>query len=196
MRPGYSGRAGRNRRAVQRAGRRRARAQTPEENAAFAALRRRSEAAEKEAQRLKSENDALLQKHAAPDEARRMRETAALRELDSLRRWRDEKIIEEDIAMIREAYPDFQAKSAADLPEQFLRIMATGHVDPLTAYDICTMQKTGCGRSAADPGAIENASAREKDYYTPEEVDRLTDRDFQSNPRLLDIVQRSMTKWR
>lgn len=126
-----------------------------------------------------------------------MRETAALRELDSLRRWRDEKIIEEDIAMIREAYPDFQAKSAADLPEQFLRIMATGHVDPLTAYDICTMQKNRVRKDPPpDPGAIENASAREKDYYTPEEVDRLTDRDFQSNPRLLDIVQRSMTKWR
>lgn len=106
-------------------------------------------------------------------------------------------MIEEDIARIREAYPDFQARSAADLPEQFVRIMATGHVDPLTAVrHFHHAEKPRAQGPAADPGAIDNASAREKDYYSPEEVDRLTEHDFQSNPRLLDIVQRSMTKWR
>lgn len=170
--------------------------QTPQENAAFAAMRREKEAAEKQARQLKSENEALLLERDAPPAADGG-QSAAMRELEQLRRWRDEKIIEEDIARIRDAYPDFSAKSAADLPQQFLRIMATGNVDALTAYDICVMQQRRVKKDPPpDPGALENSSTREKDYYTPEEVDRLTQRDFKNNPRLLEIVQRSMTKWR
>ncbi|EDS73002.1 hypothetical protein ANASTE_00717 [Anaerofustis stercorihominis DSM 17244] len=35
-----------------------------------------------------------------------------------------------------------------------------------------------------------------KDFYTPDEVDELTDEDFDKYPELLDIVNRSMEKWK
>ena len=50
-------------------------------------------------------------------------------------------MIEEDIARIREAYPGLPGQGAADLPRTFGAHHGDGHVDPLTAYDIFTMQK-------------------------------------------------------
>ncbi|MEG0570902.1 MAG: hypothetical protein RR497_04570 [Oscillospiraceae bacterium] len=43
-------------------------------------------------------------------------------------------------------------------------------------------------------GAVNELSDVQKDFYTPEEVDKLTDRDL-SNPKIMKRVQYSMTKW-
>ena len=42
---------------------------------------------------------------------------------------------------------------------------------------------------------MNTSTPKEKDYYSPEEVDRLSEKDLE-NPRVMEAVQRSMTKWR
>lgn len=48
----------------------------------------------------------------------------------------------------------------------------------------------------ASPGSVRDTQVQEeKDFYTPEEVDALTDADYDKNPKLIDIVKKSMLKW-
>lgn len=48
----------------------------------------------------------------------------------------------------------------------------------------------------ASPGSVRDTQVqKEKDFYTPEEVDALTDADYDKNPKLIDIVKNSMLKW-
>lgn len=48
----------------------------------------------------------------------------------------------------------------------------------------------------ASPGSVRDTQVqKEKDFYTPEEVDALTDADYDKNPKLIDIVKKSMLKW-
>lgn len=151
-------------------------------NAAFAAMRRAKESAEKQVK-------ALSEEHA---------DTEALRaERDQLREFHDRTVVEKDIAEVRRVYPDFKAEGLAELPEEFIRIMATGLVDPVTAYEV--MRANEARRNPAPPpetGRIRNEDAAPKEFYSPEEVDRLTGADFKRDKNLLRIVQKSMTKWR
>ena len=39
------------------------------------------------------------------------------------------------------------------------------------------------------------ASVKEKDFYTPEEVDKLNQNDL-DNPKVWEVVRKSMTKWK
>lgn len=48
----------------------------------------------------------------------------------------------------------------------------------------------------ASPGSVRDTQVqKEKDFYTPEEVDALTDADYDKNPKLIDIVKKSMLEW-
>lgn len=48
----------------------------------------------------------------------------------------------------------------------------------------------------ASPGSVKDTKVqKEKDFYTPEEVDSLTESDYDKNPKLIDIVKKSMLKW-
>lgn len=48
----------------------------------------------------------------------------------------------------------------------------------------------------ASPGSVRDTQIqKEKDFYTPEEVDALTDADYDKNPKLIDIVKKSMLEW-
>ena len=49
----------------------------------------------------------------------------------------------------------------------------------------------------ASPGSARDVqSKKEKDFYTSEEVDSLTEADYDKNPKLIDIVRDSMLKWK
>ncbi len=156
--------------------------QTPQENAAFAAMRRAKERAEQELGDLKAERE---------------RWQAGQEELKALRAARDRATVEKDIAAIREVYPDFAATGIDDLPRDFVHIMATGRVDALTAYEILNAKK---GRNTPTPppapDAVNTDGNGVQEFYTPAQVDRLTDRDFKKDPGLLKRIQRSMTKWK
>lgn len=48
-----------------------------------------------------------------------------------------------------------------------------------------------------NPGSMKNQPTPNdvKDYYTPEEASKFTRKDFAKNPKLLEAIERSMTKW-
>lgn len=156
--------------------------QTPQENAAFAAMRRAKEKAEQELGALRTERESWQ---------------AGQEELKALRAARDRATVEQDIAAIKQVYPDFAANGIEDLPRDFIHIMATGRVDALTAYEILrakTARNTPTPPPA--PGAVNNDGNGVQEFFTPAQVDRLTDRDFKKDPGLLKRIQKSMTKWK
>lgn len=107
-----------------------------------------------------------------------------------------ETIFEKDLRKIKEVYPDLEAKSINDLGDEFKKIMATGLVDAVGAYEI--MQKTKERTTKKAPpvtSAVNQSETKEKSYYTPAEVDKLTAKDY-DNPKIMQIVRESMTKWK
>ena len=156
--------------------------QTPQENSAFAAMRRAKERAEQELGTLKAERESWQ---------------AQQEELKALRTARDRATVEKDIAAIKQVYPDFAATGMDDLPQDFVHIMATGRVDALTAYEILHAQKNrNTPTPPPAPGAVNNDGHGAQEFYSPAQVDALTDKDFKKDPGLLKRIQKSMTKWR
>jgi len=106
-----------------------------------------------------------------------------------------DNMMREDFEKIKEAYPEVKASCVADLGEEYCKLVAMQY-DPVVAYEAVRAKAL---RETKNPppyiGAVNNTDGEEKDYYSPEEVDKLTREDFRKNPRLLDVVQRSMLKW-
>jgi len=104
-------------------------------------------------------------------------------------------MMRDDFAVIKEAYPDIIEKSVADFGDEFFRLIALGY-EPIIAYEAVRAKIL---RETKNPpptiGAVNNTSGDEKDYYSPEEADKLTREDFRKNPRLLEVVRKSMLKW-
>ncbi len=166
--------------------------QTKAENSAFAAMRRRETQAVMEKEKAFKENEELEKRLKDADS---QRETD-LTELASLREFRDGRLIDDDIALIKKEYPELNF-SRENLPEDFIRIMATGAVDALTAAEILLARKRKAALTPPAPiGEVNGHTGREKEFYTPEEVDRLTRADFKKDPKLIKKIQSSMTKWR
>ena len=156
--------------------------QTPQEKSAFAAMRRAKERAEQELGTLRAERESWQ---------------AGQEELKTLRAARDRATVEKDIAAIKEVYPDFAATGIEDLPSDFVHIMATGRVDALTAYEILTAkQARNTPTPPPTPGAVNNDGNGVREFYSPSDVDRLTDKDFKKDPGLLKRIQKSMTRWK
>ncbi len=44
-------------------------------------------------------------------------------------------------------------------------------------------------------GSLNTQNGREKDFYSPEEVDRLSKKEL-GDPRIWSIVRKSMTRWK
>ena len=117
-------------------------------------------------------------------------------ELNELKNFKYSKLIEEDIATIKKAYPDANINSIEDLGQEYINIMRTGTVDSVTAYEILQARKAKT--EVPKPpitGATNTSSTAEKDFYTSEEVDRLSEKDL-DNPKIFETVRKSMLKWK
>ena len=104
-------------------------------------------------------------------------------------------MMRDDFASIKTAYPDVTASCIADLGEEFCRLIVLQY-DPVAAYEAVRAKIL---RETKNPppciGSVGNTNGQDKDYYSSEEVDRLTREDFKKNPRLLEVVRKSMLKW-
>ncbi len=109
----------------------------------------------------------------------------------------DERTFESDLAAIKAVYPDVAQKSVWELGDVYLRLMLSGAVDAVTAYEAQLASDTRNARTAPPSTGSAGAGGMkpEKEFYTPEEVDRLSRTDY-DNPRIMERVRRSMTKWR
>ena len=80
---------------------------------------------------------------------------------------------------------EYESKEFKDFASQF---NATIPID--TVYDI--YRKTKPKKEIRTMGSMKHNQTQDKDYYTPEEIERLTMEDL-DDPKVWDIVRRSMT---
>ncbi len=105
--------------------------------------------------------------------------------------------LREDLEQIRQAFPEVAVKDPRELGEVFVKLMATGQVDAVTAY-IAQKSENERVSSLKPPstGPVGSAYSDEKEYYSPAEASRLTKKDYEADPKLIERVRMSMTKWK
>lgn len=196
--------------------------QSKEENSKYAEMRRGKETAEKELNTLKNTNkklmDALNSLGYEGSETDIMDKLSAERaglsvdEYRTKEREHNERILkdprvveaqkvlrerqfEKDLNAIKEAYPDVTAKSVLELGDVYLNIMRTGGASPVDAYAAqLAFNEREKAKVPPEIGAVNTTTPAKKDFYTPEEVDKLTSKDL-DDPDVMDIVLKSMKKW-
>lgn len=201
--------------------------QTPEENAAFARMRREQEQSKREAEAYKKQAERMAQAvskfgyQGNPDDIADQIEAAAtgkpLSQVRAERIQREQQMtaaqqavverdlykqqllefqvktaMEKDLAAIRKI--DKSIKSLDDLGSEFATLVSSG-VDAETAYFAVKAKEQATTKpKPKDIGAI-GSGTKEKDYYTPDEVDKLTDAEL-DDPKIRAKVRKSMTKWK
>lgn len=190
--------------------------QSIEANHHFAEMRKKSELVESENGRLRDElaklgytgsideiaqRIAVEQSGMTPDDYKKQEAAFESRIQKDPRIVEAERITREatykkDLQAIKEAYPDCKAESVQDLGDVYLNLMQSGSVNPVDAYAAqIAHNEREKAKIPAKIGAVnQTAQKTEKDFYTSEEVDRLSDEDL-ANPKIRAIVMKSMTKW-
>lgn len=98
-------------------------------------------------------------------------------------------LMQEDLKEIQKIDP--AVSSLEELGDDFAALIAAGVRAPVA---FAAVRQT---ESAARPpmlGAVDGNTKGEKDYYTPQEVDALSEAEL-DNPRIWQRVRKSMTKW-
>ena len=180
-----------------------ARRQTPEENARFAAMRRRQEAQQRE-ERLFHElvgdarNPETGMPFASKAEFVAWRDGAAGRgraQAAELKKAHDREAqaqFSNDLKTIRAAYPDEKAQKVEELGIEFLKLCAGG-ISPLVAYEAIRNEKA---RSAANPpsmGDVKTSPTTEKEFFTRAEVAAM---DQATVSRYFDKIRKSQQYWK
>lgn len=109
----------------------------------------------------------------------------------------DDRTFEQDLSAIKNVYPEVKEASVWELGDIYVRLMASGAVDAVTAYE--AQRAYNSRQSRPVPPSIGPAKSGglkpDKEFYTPEEVDRLTDADY-DDPKVMQRVRKSMTLWK
>ena len=103
-----------------------------------------------------------------------------------------DNLFKSDLAAIKKAFPDFKGKSIDDLGDQFAALRANG-VDAVTAYAAMQQAKQATAKPVPPVMGAVNQTPAEKDFYTSDELDRLTDKDL-DDPGIFAKAMRSMTR--
>lgn len=114
-------------------------------------------------------------------------------EIATLRRREGARILQDDLAAVKKAYPDAEINNIADLGEEFIRLRAAG-VNAVVAYN-AVRQAEDAGKKAK-PVSTESArssSTGEKEYYSSSELDRLSNRDL-DDPKILEKALKSLSR--
>jgi len=108
----------------------------------------------------------------------------------------EQRRFENDLKMIKDEYPEETAASVWDFGEPFLSLIMTGLVDALTAYEAYMAHKKRI-RKHEPPfiGGAATSSASDKEFFTPEEVDRLPLSDY-DDPVIMRKIRNSMLRWK
>lgn len=116
-------------------------------------------------------------------------------ENQQLKKTLSERIYKEDMETIQKAYPECAAKSVFELGDDFVRLRAAG-VSPIVAYEAVHGAKMKTTKPAPpSTGSVKSSAPAGRDYFTPDEVDRLTSRQL-DDPNVMDKVLKSMAKWK
>lgn len=106
----------------------------------------------------------------------------------------EETRFRQDLDRVRTAYPQLTANRPDEVGEVYCRLMATGQVDPVVAYEA---QVAADRRREPALGDMVSAKAAGGDalYYSSDELDRLTDRDLR-DPGIFRKAMESLKKLR
>ncbi len=98
----------------------------------------------------------------------------------------------QDLDRVRAAYPELAATSPEEVGEIYCRLMASGKVDPVVAYEA---QQAADRRKESAPGEMVSAKAAGGAalYYSSGELDRLTQKDLE-DPNVFRKALSSLAK--
>jgi len=147
-----------------------------------------------------SVEEATAQRQAAEAEAAKFDGLQA--QLEVFRPLAIQKLMADDLAKVQTVNPE--VKSLDELGTDFFAYMKMLRSDPnidkelipVLAYDALQAKKARDTKPIPQNiGAVNSSSSKEKDFYTPEEVDKLTSKDY-DNPKIMERVRQSMLKWK
>ncbi len=106
----------------------------------------------------------------------------------------EETRFKKDLARVREAYPSLTAQSPKEVGEIYCRLMASGTVDPVVAYEA---QAAADRRRNPVPDNMVSAKSAggAAQFYSSQELDRLTDQDLK-DPNIFRKAMASLSKLR
>lgn len=115
----------------------------------------------------------------------------------------EDLLFRDHLATIKAAHPEETAENITELGETFLSLMAmkqrNGDVteeDVLIAYEMAALEKQRKTKPVPEsPGKLNSTNGGEKEFYSPAEVDRLTEAQL-NNPKIIEKVMQSMTRWK
>lgn len=106
----------------------------------------------------------------------------------------EETRFKQDLEQVRTVYPNLTAKSPMEVGEIYCRLMASGHVDPVVAYEA-----QAAADRRANPIPENMVSAKSAGgaalYYSSRELDRLTEQDLK-DPAIFQKALASLSKLR
>lgn len=196
-----------------------AKVQGADENAKYAAARRE---AETKAKALEAQNKRLLdalkgygyegspeeiadnllamQKGITPEEAKQQREAEEAKtqeaektkgELEFYKKLAIEKLMADDLRTLQEVYPE--VKSFDEVGEEFINLLTATH-DPVLAYEAVKAKEAKTKKTPPpEMGSVGSTAGKEKDFYTSEELDRLTSKDL-DDPKIFKIALKSLSR--
>ena len=196
-----------------------AKVQGADENAKYAAARRE---AETKAKALEAQNKRLLdalkgygyegspeeiadnllamQKGITPEEAKQQREAEEAKtqeaektkgELEFYKKLAIEKLMADDLRTLQEVYPE--VKSFDEVGEEFINLLTATH-DPILAYEAVKAKEAKTKKTPPpEMGPVGSTAGKEKDFYTSEELDRLTSKDL-DDPKIFKIALKSLSR--
>lgn len=101
-----------------------------------------------------------------------------------------EKMMEEDLRNIQAIDPSI--KSLDDLGEDFFKFRAT--LDGVDAYFAMKQKQESVGYKAAPPIGKANPSATPREYFTSEEIDRMSPEEIAADDALFEKVMKSIER--
>ncbi len=105
------------------------------------------------------------------------------------------QVLAQDLQEIQRAFPERNVLSLEELGEAFFALREVG-IEAVTACAAVWQTMQGHMQSPVPQmGAMHHTEQGMKEYYTPGEVDRLTQRQLM-DPRVMAAVEHSMTKWK
>lgn len=120
------------------------------------------------------------------------------RTLQENKRLRDAVIrdrMAKDLETLKSANPDLKIESLDDLGEDFEQLIGLGWNAKEAYAAMQAKSKANLNTPPASTGPIKSPPSTEKEFYTPEEVDRITREDLRKDPALMDKIKKSMARW-
>lgn len=181
--------------------------QTPGENARFAQLRRCRQQMEqllKQVEELTGESWAVVpQAQLSEGEQKQDMEQGCPvedenweeRHLQELcyRRLAYLHVLEDDLRRIRQKFPKQNISTLGQLGQEYFALRESG-IDPIVAC-AAVLQLREEEKTIPQMGLVSSQPQTAKEYYTPAEVDRLSEQELR-DPGVMAAVRWSMTKWK